>query len=90
MACIGGGKVSTAFWWRNARERSPLENLGMDWICSIKWIFKKWDGDMDWVDLTQARDRWRAVVNVVMNFRVLYTDRNFVTKDFLPCSSFVS
>jgi hypothetical protein len=27
-------------------------------------------GDMDWIDLAQDRDRWRAVVNVVMNLRV--------------------
>jgi hypothetical protein len=28
-----------------------------------------WDG-MDWIDMAQDRDRWRAVVNVVMNLRV--------------------
>jgi len=30
-----------------------------------------WDvGGMDWIDLAQDRDRWWALVNVVMNLRV--------------------
>jgi len=27
-------------------------------------------GDMDWIDLTQDRDKWRALENAVMNLRV--------------------
>jgi hypothetical protein len=28
-----------------------------------------WDG-MDWIDMAQERDHWKALVNTVMNFRV--------------------
>jgi hypothetical protein len=27
-------------------------------------------GGMDWIDMAQDRDRWRAVVNAVMNLRI--------------------
>jgi hypothetical protein len=27
-------------------------------------------GSIDWIDLVQDRDRWRALVNTVMNLRV--------------------
>ena len=27
-------------------------------------------GDMDWIDLAQDRDRWRALVNTLVNLRV--------------------
>jgi hypothetical protein len=36
----------------------------------LKWIFKKWDGGMDLIELAQTRDRWQALVNAVMNLWV--------------------
>jgi hypothetical protein len=47
-----------------------LGDPGVDGRIILKWIFKKWDGGMDWIELTQDRDRWRALVNAVMNFQI--------------------
>jgi len=55
VAYMGRGKVYIEFWQRNLRERDHLENLGVDRII-LKWIFRKYDGGMDCIDLTQNRD----------------------------------
>jgi hypothetical protein len=35
--------------------------------------------DMDWIDLTHYRDRWRALVNAVIKLRFPYNAGNFLT-----------
>jgi hypothetical protein len=44
-------------------RRRWVDNIKMD-IREIEW------SDMDWIDLAQDREQWRAVVNTVKNLRV--------------------
>jgi hypothetical protein len=47
-----------------------LKDPGVDGRIILKWIFERLDGGMDWIHLAQDKDRWRALVNAVMNLRV--------------------
>jgi hypothetical protein len=41
------------------------------WVDNIKMDLRDIGLDgMDWIDLAQNRDRWRALVNMVMNLQV--------------------
>jgi hypothetical protein len=62
--------VYTAFWWGDPREGDRLGDPGVNRKIILKWISKKWDGCMNWIELTQDRDRWWDLVNAVMNLRV--------------------
>jgi hypothetical protein len=70
VARIGRGAMHTVFWWGDLREGDHLGDAGEDGRIILKWIFKKLGGGMDWIELAQDRNRWRALVNVVMNLRV--------------------
>jgi hypothetical protein len=49
-------------------------------IIEIDIIETGWDG-MDWIDLAQDRDRWRALVNTVMNLWVSLNAGKFLSKN---------
>ena len=67
IAHMGGGEVQTGFWWGNLRERDDLEDPDADGRIILKWIFRKWDGGIDWIDITWNRAKWCILVDVVMN-----------------------
>jgi hypothetical protein len=52
--------------------KRPLGRPRRRWEDGIKMYLREigW-GSVDWIQLAQDRDRWRAFVNTVMNLRVL-------------------
>jgi hypothetical protein len=42
---------------------------------------------LDWINLAQDRDRWRAVVNTVLNLRILSNMGNFLSSLGSVCFS---
>jgi hypothetical protein len=44
-------------------RRRSVDDIRMD-LVEVGW------GDVDWIALAQDRDRWRALVNSVLNLRV--------------------
>jgi hypothetical protein len=49
--------VNDGFWWKDLREGDLSGDPGVDGRIMLKWIFKTWDGSMDWIELAQDRDR---------------------------------
>jgi hypothetical protein len=51
--------------------KRPLGRPRRRWLDNINLDLREigWDG-MDWIDLAQNRDQWRALMNTVMNLRV--------------------
>jgi hypothetical protein len=64
------GEVHTGFWWGDLRE-GELGRPRHRWEDNIKMDLQEvgWGG-MGWIDMAQDRDRWRALVNAVMNLMV--------------------
>jgi hypothetical protein len=51
-------------------RKRPLGRPRLRWEDNIKMDIKRGWGGMDWIDLAEDRDEWRALVNTVMNLRV--------------------
>jgi hypothetical protein len=72
------GRACSTYWRRGVYRiflgrpegKNRLEDLAFDG--RVIWIFRKWYGGVDWIDLDHYKDRWRALVNAVINIRVPY------------------
>jgi hypothetical protein len=63
--------MSIGFWWGSQKERDHQEDIDAGGRVILKYMIERYDrGGMGWIDLTQDRDQWRALLNTVTNLRV--------------------
>jgi CRISPR/Cas system-associated protein Cas7 (RAMP superfamily) len=68
---MGRREACAGVWWGNLRGKDHWVDPGVDGRIILKidlqevgcWV-------MDWIGLAQDRERWRVLVNAVMNLRV--------------------
>jgi hypothetical protein len=55
----------------NPERKRPLGRPRLRWVNNIKMDLREigWHG-RDWINLSQDRDQWTALMNAVMNLRV--------------------
>jgi hypothetical protein len=72
-ACSTNGETRNAYRILVGKPegKRPLGRPGRRWVDNIKIDLRgiAWDG-MDWINLVQNKDQWRALVNTVINLRV--------------------
>jgi hypothetical protein len=76
----GGEEECIRYWWESQRERNHWEeqDIGRWTILKMDLREIEWDG-MDWIDLAQDGDQWRALVNTVMHLRVPENAERFLS-----------
>jgi hypothetical protein len=62
-------KRHIGYWRESQKERDHWEDQDVGGWTILKWILERWDG-VDWMDMAQEIDQWRALVNTVLNLRV--------------------
>jgi hypothetical protein len=67
-------------WVRTCEEKRPLGGPSRRWNDNIKMYLQEVGCRfMDWIRLSQDRDRWRELVNAVMKLQVPKNEWNFLT-----------
>jgi hypothetical protein len=68
------------YWLESQKERDhSLGRPRQRWVDNIKVDLRERGGDdIDWIDLAQDRDHWRALMNTPMNLGFLEIAGNFL------------
>jgi len=67
----GGGESCAQGSGGETWGKEPLGRPRRRWEDNMKMDLQEVGGDCgDWMELTQYRERWRALISTVMNFRV--------------------
>jgi hypothetical protein len=67
---MGRSDAHTKFWYENLKERDYLEYLGLDGkIIFMALREQRWE-NVNLIHVSQYRDRWQALTNIVTKFRV--------------------
>jgi hypothetical protein len=70
-SAVGGGERRVQGLVGKPEGKRPLGRQRRRWEDNNKMNLQEVEcGGMDWIQLAQDRDRWWAIVNAVMNFRV--------------------
>jgi hypothetical protein len=68
---MGMEEAYSGFRWGKPEGKRPFGRPRRKWEDNIKMDLQEVGcGGMDWIELAQDRDSWRALVNVVTNLRV--------------------
>jgi hypothetical protein len=71
VARMGEKRNAYTILVRKPERKRPLGIPRRRWVNNVKMNLREigWDG-VDWIDVAQDRDQWRALVNTVLNLRV--------------------
>jgi hypothetical protein len=75
VACMGDSSCAYRILVGRAEKKRPVGRPRRRWEDNIKMYLQEmeWGGGgrvVDWIDVAQYRDRWRELIEAVMNLRV--------------------